>query len=229
MGILKIVMEFSPYGVFALMAVTAGKYGTSVIGPLSKFIVTVYSGLILNFILLYLLLYYIFTKKNPLEFIRKISPVWITSFTTCSTAATMPVSIRICEEELALNKDVVGFTIPVGATMNMDGNGLWFGVVAIFVSQLVGIEMSLSQQIIAVLTGVLMTLGSPGIPGGIFVATTIFLTTLGLPVEVIGLLAGIFRVMDMNYHVNVCGSVVVIVIISSISMVKPKSSTVVLN
>lgn len=100
--------------------------------------------------------------------------------------------------------------------MNMDGNGLWYGVVAVFVSQVLGIEMSLYQMFIAVFTGVLMTLGSPGIPGGIFVATTIFLTTLGLPIEFVGLLGGIFRIMDMGITtVNVVGSVVVAAVLDA--------------
>lgn len=216
MKVLNIVLELSPYGVFALMAVTAGKYGTSIIGPLTKFVGTIYLGLFLHMILIYFVLYFVFTKKNPLLFFKKISPVWITSFTTCSTKATMPVSIKVCEEDLNLEKDVVGLTIPVGASMNMDGNALWFGVVAVFVAQLVGVDMSIGEQVVAVSLGVLMTLGSPGIPGGIFVATAIFLTTLGLPIEVIGLLAGIFRIMDMGITtINVVGSVVVASIIGN--------------
>ncbi|MCJ8006482.1 dicarboxylate/amino acid:cation symporter [Lederbergia wuyishanensis] len=216
MKVLNIVLLLSPYGVFALMAVTAGKYGTSVIGPLTKFIGSIYVGLFLQLLLVYFILYFLFTKKNPFQFFKKISPVWITSFTTCSTKATMPVSIKTSEEELKLPKDVVGLTIPLGASMNMDGNALWFGVVAIFVTQLTGLEMSISEQVIAVLLGVLMTLGSPGIPGGIFVATTIFLTSLNLPIEVIGLLAGIFRIMDMGITtINVVGSVVVAAIVGN--------------
>lgn len=214
MKILNIVLEFSPYGVFALMAVTAGKYGTSIIGPLTQFIGTIYLGLFVQVIVVYFVLYYLFTRKNPFVMFKKIKSVWITSATTCSSKATMPVSIRACEEDLNLSKNVVGLTIPVGASMNMDGNALWFGVVAIFVSALAGVELTLTQQLVAVFMGVLMTLGSPGIPGGIFVATAVFLNVLGLPLEVIGLLAGIFRIMDMGITtVNVVGSVVVASII----------------
>lgn len=100
--------------------------------------------------------------------------------------------------------------------MNMDGNGLWFGVVAVFVAQVMGLSMTPAQMFIAVLTGVLMTLGSPGIPGGIIVATTIFLTTLGMPIEFVGLLAGMFRIMDMGITtVNVVGSVVVAAVLDA--------------
>jgi Na+/H+-dicarboxylate symporter len=216
MKVLNIVIETSPYGVFALMAITAGRYGASVLGPLAQFIGTMYLGLVLHLFIVLLGMYWFFVKKNPLTFLKKISPIWVTSFTTCSTKATMPVAMATCEEALGIQKDVVGFTIPLGASTNMDGNALWYGVVAFFVSQLVGIELTLSQQVTAVLLGVLMTLGSPGIPGGIFVATTIFLKTLGLPLEVIGLLAGIFRIIDMGQTtINVLGTVVVTAVIGN--------------
>lgn len=216
MMILKFVMGFTPYGVFALMANTTGKYGTDVLGPLGKFIITIYIGLIIHAFFVYGGMYFVTAKKSPFTFYKKISPVWTTSLATCSTAATIPVSIKVCEEELNLKKDIAGFTIPVGATMNMDGNGLWYGVVAVFVSQVLGLDMSIYQMFIAVFTGVLMTLGSPGIPGGIFVATTIFLTTLGLPIEFVGLLGGIFRIMDMGITtVNVVGSVVVAAVVDA--------------
>ena len=216
MMVLKFVMGFTPYGVFALMATTTGKYGTDILGPLGKFIITIYIGLIIHAFIVYGGMYLAASGKSPVSFYKKIAPVWTTSFATCSTAATIPVSIKVCEDELKLKKDIAGFTIPVGATMNMDGNGLWYGVVAVFVSQVLGIEMSLYQMFIAVFTGVLMTLGSPGIPGGIFVATTIFLTTLGLPIEFVGLLGGIFRIMDMGITtVNVVGSVVVAAVLDA--------------
>jgi Na+/H+-dicarboxylate symporter len=210
MNVLKIVMKFSPIGVFALMAVTMGTYGTSILGPLAKFIGTIYFSIAIHIVIIYFGLYFILTRKNPLTMFRKLSPVLITAFTTCSTAATIPVSLRTCEEELELPKDVVGLTIPVGGTINMDGNGLWYGVVAIFASQIVGISLTPIQMFTGILMGVMMTLGSPGIPGGIFVATTVFLTSLGLPLEIIGMLAGIFRIMDMGLTTtNVLGSAVV--------------------
>lgn len=210
MKILGLVIELSPYGVFALMAVTAGKYGAQVIGPLTKFIVTIYAGIAIHLFVVLFLIYFIFSKKNPWFFLKSVSPVWITSFSTCSTRATMPVSMKTCEQELGVEKDIVSFIIPLGASANMNGNALWYSAVGIFVAQLVGIELTLSQQVTVVLLSVLMTIGSPGIPGGIIVLTTVFLKTLGLPIEVIGLLAGIFRILDMGLTtLNVLGTVVV--------------------
>lgn len=220
MKILVLVIELSPYGVFALMAVTAGKYGTQVVGPLTKFIVTIYAGILIHLVLVLFLFYFVFTKKNPWTFFKSISPVWITSFSTCSTRATMPVSMKTCEQELGVKKDIVGFIIPLGASANMNGNALWYGVAGVFVSQLVGIDLTIAQQVMVVFLGVLMTIGSPGIPGGIIVLTTVFLKTLGLPIEVIGLLAGIFRILDMGLTtLNGLGTVVVTAIVGHIERV----------
>ena len=216
MAFLRLVMKFTPVGVFCLMAKTTGTYGASVLGPLGKFILTIYVGLIIHAVVVYGLLYFSGTKKSPLKFYKDISPVWTTSFSTCSTAATMPVSLRTCEENLHLRKEVSDLTIPLGANMNMDGNGLWYGVVAIFVAQSVGIQMGFGAMLVAILTGVLMTLGSPGIPGGIIVATTIFLQTMGMPIEFVAVLAGIFSIMDMGITtVNCVGSVVVASVVSA--------------
>lgn len=220
MKILVLVIELSPYGVFSLMAVTAGKYGTQVVGPLTKFIVTIYAGILIHLVLVLFLFYFVFTKKNPWTFFKSISPVWITSFSTCSTRATMPVSMKTCEQELGVKKDIVGFIIPLGASANMNGNALWYGVAGVFVSQLVGINLTIAQQVMVVFLGVLMTIGSPGIPGGIIVLTTVFLKTLGLPIEVIGLLAGIFRILDMGLTtLNGLGTVVVTAVVGHIERV----------
>ncbi len=216
MSILKIVMEFTPYGVFALMANTTGLYGSSVFGPLGKFIISMYLGLALHAFLIYGGLYYFSTRKNPFIFLKEIAPIWTTSMATCSSAATLPVSMEICKNKLKLKEDIVGLTIPIGATMNMNGNGVWYGVVTAFVAQIMGFDMSLYQMGMAIFTGLLMTLGAPGIPGGIFVATTVFLSTLGFPIEFVGLLGGIFRIIDIGLTaVNVVGSVVIATVLDA--------------
>lgn len=216
MSFLRLVMKFTPIGVFCLMSNTIGTYGTDVLGSLGKFILTIYAGLIIHVLVVYGILYTVGTKKNFFTFWKDIAPVWTTSFSTCSSAATMPVSMRVCEENLHLRKEVSDLTIPLGANMNMDGNGLWYGVVAIFVAEVIGMDMSISTMVVAILTGVLMTLGSPGIPGGIIVATTIFLQTMGMPIEFVALLAGIFSIMDMGITtVNCVGSVVVASVVSA--------------
>jgi len=225
MKILRLVILISPYGVFALMAVTAGKYGAQVIGPLTKFIIALYVGWILHLALFMFLLYFFFTRQNPWVFFKKVSPIWMTSFSTCSTKATMPIAMETCENKVGISKDIVGFTIPLGASTNMDGSALWYGVVAIFVSQLVGIEMTITQQFMAMFVGVLMTVGSTGIPGGTFVTTAVFLKAMGLPLEVMGLLGGIYRLVDMGLTtMNVMGSVFVTAIIGHLEGARSKNT-----
>jgi Na+/H+-dicarboxylate symporter len=214
MKILGLVIATSPIGVFGLMAITAGKYGVQVVGPLAKFIATMYVGFACHLVLFMFVIYFAFTRRNPFTFFKTISPIWITSISTCSTKATMPIAMATCEEKLGVPKDVVGFTIPLGASTNMDGSALWFGVVGIFVTQLLGINMSLSQQFMTVFVAVLMTMGSTGIPGGTFVTTAVFLRTMGLPLEVMGLLGGIYRIIDMGLTtMNVLGTVFITAIV----------------
>ena len=224
MKILGLVIAVSPVGVFALMAVTAGKYGVQVIGPLAKFILTMYVGFALHLVLFLFVVYFLITRKSPFAFFRSISPIWITSLSTCSTKATMPVSMEVTEHTVGVSKDVVGFIIPLGASTNMDGSALWFGVVALFVSQLLGIEMSVAQQFMTIFVAVLMTMGSTGIPGGTFVQTAVFLRTMGMPLEVMGLLGGIYRIIDMGLTtMNVLGTVFVTAIVGHLEQRRTKS------
>lgn len=216
MSFLRIVMKFTPIGVFCLISKTTGLYGMDVLGPLGKFILAVYIAIFIHAFVFYTGIYTISTKKSPFKFWKSISPVWTTSLSTCSTAATVPVSMRTCEENLKLRKEISDLTIPLGANMNMDGNGLWYGVVAVFVAESVGMDMTIGTMVVAILTGVLMTLGSPGIPGGIIVSTTIFLQSMGMPIEYAALLTGVISIMDMGLTtLNCVGSVVVAATVSS--------------
>jgi len=214
MKILALVVATSPIGVFALMAVTAGKYGVNVVGPLTKFIITMYAGFALHLVLFLFIFYFLLTRKNPISFFRSISTIWITSLSTCSTKATMPVAMEVCEKTAEIPKDICGFVIPLGASSNMDGSALWYGVVAMFVTQMLGIDLSIPQQFMTVFVAVLMTMGSTGIPGGTFVQTAVFLKTMGLPLEVMGLLGGIYRIIDMGLTtMNVLGTVFITAIV----------------
>ena len=213
MKILNLVIQVSPIGVFGLMAVTAGKYGANVIGPLTKFIVTCYVGWALHLVLFMFVIYFLFTRKNPWTFFRGISEIWLTSVSTCSTKATMPIAMSKLEEQ-GIPKSITGFVVPLGASTNMDGSSMWYGVVAIFVAEMIGINMSWTQQLMTLVVGVVLTLGGTGIPGGTFVTTAVFLKTMGLPLEVMGLLGGIYRLVDMGLTtINVLGTVFVTAIV----------------
>ncbi|WP_372713205.1 dicarboxylate/amino acid:cation symporter [Ilyobacter sp.] len=214
--IITIVMEFSPYGIAALMAWTAGKFGTDIFGPLAKFIGSVYLGLILQIVFVYLSSVIIFAKLRPMDYLTKTKPIWLTAFTLCSSAATIPVSLKTAEEDMGLPKKISSFSIPMGATMNMDGNAIWFGVMGVFACQLVGIDVTFSQILQFSILGVILTLGSPGIPGGIFVSTAIFLSSLGLPLEAGAMMIGVFRLLDMGMTAtNTLGDITATTVVSA--------------
>ncbi len=196
--IIMMVMELAPYGIAALMAWTAGKFGADIFGPFARFFASVYIALILQVVCVYLGVVVFFVKLNPLTFLKKVKPVWLTAFTLCSSAATIPVSLRVTEEDLGLPSKITNFSIPLGATMNMDGNAIWFGIMGVFASQIVGLDITFSTILQFSFMGVILTLGSPGIPGGIFVSTTIFLSSFGLPIEAGAMMIGLFRILDMG-------------------------------
>lgn len=196
--IIMMVMELAPYGIAALMAWTAGKFGADIFGPFARFFGSVYTALILQAICVYSGVIFFFVKLNPFTFFKKVKPVWLTAFTLCSSAATIPVSLRVTEEDLGLPPKITNFSIPLGATMNMDGNAIWFGIMGVFASQIVGLDVTFGKVLEFSLMGLILTLGSPGIPGGIFVSTTIFLSSFGLPIEAGAMMMGLFRILDMG-------------------------------
>lgn len=196
--IIMMIMELAPYGIAALMAWTAGKFGADIFGPFAKFFGSVYIALILQVLIVYIGVIFFFVRLNPLTFLKKVKPVWLTAFTLCSSAATIPVSLRVTEEDLGLPTSITNFSIPLGATMNMDGNAIWFGIMGVFASQIVGLDITFNTILQFSFMGVILTLGSPGIPGGIFVSTTIFLAAFGLPIEAGAMMIGLFRILDMG-------------------------------
>lgn len=207
--VIMIVMELSPYGIAALTAVTISKFGASVFGPLAKFVLAYYLTIIAQILLVYLPVLYLFVRIKPLEFIRRSTPIWMTAATTCSSQATLPVEMETAQNELGLPAKLVNFALPLGATMNSDGNAAWFGLMAVFTAQIFGLPMNLGIIVQVAFLGVILCLGTPGLPGGIFVATTIFLTALGFPIEVSAMLMGIFRVIDTGLTVmNTTGDVI---------------------
>ncbi|MBU0972595.1 MAG: dicarboxylate/amino acid:cation symporter [Proteobacteria bacterium] len=207
--IIMMVMELAPYGIAALMAWTAGKFGADIFGPFARFFASVYAALILQVVCVYMGVIFCFVRLNPFTFLKKVKPVWLTAFTLCSSAATIPVTLRVAEEDLGLPSNITNFSIPLGATMNMDGNAIWFGIMGVFAAQIVGMEVTFGTILQFSFMGLLLTLGSPGIPGGIFVSTTIFLSSFGLPIEAGAMMIGIFRILDMGITAtNVVGDIV---------------------
>ena len=214
--LIMLVMGFAPYGIAALTAVSVAKFGSSVFGAMAKFSVGIYLALLFQFLFVHTPFLYLFARIKPQEFLKKSMPIWITSMTTCSSQATLPVEMETSINQMGLPPRIVSFAQPLGATMNMDGNAIWMGLLAVFTAQVYGLPMDFMELVKIVLLGTVLVMGSPGIPGGIFVASTIFLTAMGYPLEIMAMLMGIFRIMDIGMTtMNILGDVVGTVVVSA--------------
>lgn len=207
--ITDIVMQFSPIGVCALMACTVGEYGFSVFGPLAKFILCVFGAQLTVLFTVYSLMLK-FVAKVPLRsFYKKMVPVWLMTASTTSSSGTLPLTTETAEREFGVSSKLTGFTLPLGATINMDGAVVFYAVSAIFVAQVYGVNMSIGQQITLILLTTMVSVGCPGIPGGAIVMLTMLLSNMGLPLAIVGMLAGINRIIDMgDTSLNVTGDMV---------------------
>jgi Na+/H+-dicarboxylate symporter len=210
-----IVMEFSPIGVAALMACSIGEYGLKIFGPLGKFIMTDYLGLLTVIIIMYVPMLK-FIAKIPLGyFFKKVLQIWMVTVSTTSSSGTLPVTIGVTKKRFGVPDEIAEFILPLGATMNMNGAVVYYSAAVMFVSQIYGIHMDLSQQILTIILATIISVGSPGIPGGGIVMTIMLLTTMGLPMEIVGMIAGIYRILDMGHTtLNVTGDVVTSLCIS---------------
>jgi Na+/H+-dicarboxylate symporter len=180
-----------------------------IFGPLGKFILVDYIGLISVIILMYLFMLKFIAKIPLSKFFKSIGKIWVVTASTTSSSGTLPVTISVTKEDFKVKEELAQFTLPIGATMNMNGAVVYYSAAIIFVSQIYGIDMPISQQLLVILMTTLISVGSPGIPGGGIVMTIMLLTTLGLPMEIVGMIAGIYRIIDMGHtSLNVTGDVV---------------------
>lgn len=201
-----IVMEFAPYGVLALIAVTVGKHGISVLVPFAKLILAVYLGVIIHAVVVYSGMVSLIAKMSPLKFFKGFAEATLLAFTTCSSSSTLPVSMRAAQENLGVSPTISSFVLPLGATVNMDGTALYQGICALFVAQAYGIHLGLGGQLTILLTALLASIGTAGVPGAGLVMLSMVLTSVGLPLEGVALIAGIDRILDMaRTAINVTG------------------------
>ncbi|ABV86102.1 dicarboxylate/amino acid:cation symporter [Shewanella pealeana] len=210
-----LVMKFAPYGVFGLMAWVAGEYGVDMLMPLIKVIIAVYIGCFLHVVGFYSFVLVVFAKLNPIQFFKGISNAIAVAYTTSSSAGTLPASMKCASEYLGVNKKISSFVLPLGTTINMDGTALYQGVTALFVAQAFGIDLTWVDYITIILTATLASIGTAGVPGAGLVMLTLVLTTVGLPLEGVALIAGIDRILDMaRTVVNVSGDLVATTVIA---------------
>ena len=215
--IVDIVMRFAPFGVLALMAALVVDFSgdADIFRALGMYMVTVTLGLFLLIIGLYPSLMRLFGGMGIVKFLRGILPAQLVAFTTSSSAATLPVTLKQVTEELKVSKPIANFVLPVGVTINMDGTSCYQAIAAVFIAQVFGIDLTLVQQLTIVLTATLASIGTPGIPGGSIVMLIIVLNSVGLPVEGLALILGVDRPLDMlRTVVNVTGDSTVSTIVA---------------
>jgi len=221
--IVGFIMLIAPYGVFALMASLiveiAGENPDSAVVlllALLKYSLVVIGGLLIMVFLIYPLILKSFTKINYLDFFKAIRPAQLLAFSTSSSSATLPVTMRQVENEIGVSEEVSSFVLPLGATINMDGTSLYQGVAAVFIAQALGMDLSLVQQLTIVLTATLASIGSAGVPGAGLIMLIIVLESINVPAAGIALIIAPDRILDMfRTVVNVTGDAAVCCIVAS--------------
>jgi proton glutamate symport protein len=206
--IVDLIMRFAPIGVLALMGALVVDYSgdADIFTALGMYMFTVTIGLFLLILGFYPLLMRFFARIRIIDFFRGILPAQLVAFTTSSSAATLPVTLKQVINELKVPKPIANFVLPVGVTINMDGTSCYQAIAAVFIAQVFGIDLTLIQQLTIVLTATLASIGSPGIPSGSIVMLIIVLNSVGLPVEGLALILGVDRPLDMlRTVVNITG------------------------
>lgn len=205
----SIVMEFSPIGVFAIMAWVAGTFGIAVLIPLIKFLVAYYLACIVHVVVVYCGMLWGLAGLSPLPFFRGMSDAIMVAFSTCSSSATLPVSLHCAQKNLGVSKNMARFVLPLGSTINMNGAALYQGMSALFIAQAYDITLPWNSIATVLVTATLSAIGAAGIPGTGFIMLSIVVSSVGLPLEGLALLAGIDRIREMGSTVlNVLGDVV---------------------
>lgn len=213
--ITAIVMKTAPLGIFALIAVTAAKYGPAVLAPFAKVIFAIYLGCILQMLLVYSGLIAGIVHKSPMWFFSGVREAMLAAFVTRTSAGVLPISMDNVQNKLGVSENVSSFVLPLGATINMDGTAIYEGVCALFIAQAFGIDLSLGAQLGILMTATLASIGTAGVPGAGLIMLSMVLLSAGLPIEGMALVAGIDAVLDMaRTCVNVTGDMCVSAVIA---------------
>jgi Na+/H+-dicarboxylate symporter len=208
-----LILLVAPYGIGALMAVTIGRYGSELFGPMARFIAGV-TAAHLVMILLYMVLLRLFSTRRPWDFLRETWSVWATTISTTSSLASLSVGLDVAEQ-MRLPRSIYAFTLPLGAQINKDGTAAMLSAVVIFTMQAAGVPMTAGDLFTVVLMGFLLSAGSGGIPGGGFVVALIMVEAFSLPLELAVIVGGIYRLIDMgNTTANIMGDMVGTVILA---------------
>lgn len=217
MRIVGWIMKLAPLGIFALLTTLIATQNLELLSTVGGFIVLVFATTLFHAVVVLPLILYLFTKKSPLWFWRGAREALVTAFATSSSSATVPVTLRCVEDNLRVRKNIAGFVVPLGATINMDGTALYEAAAALFVANLVGIELTLAQQLIVFCTAMVASMGAPGVPSAGMVTMVMVLQSVGLPAEAIAILLPIDRLLDtIRTAVNVQGDMIGSVVVDSL-------------
>ena len=214
MRMVSVMMSLAPYGVFALLAKLFATMGIGTILDLAAYFFTVLGVLVLHGALTYGLMVKAFTGLSPVPMFQKMRRVWAFAFSTASSGATLPITLRTVEKGLGVRNSVAGFTVPLGATINMDGTAIMQGVATVFIAQAYGIDLTLSTFVTVILTATLASIGTAAVPGVGLITLALVLEQAGLPLEGIALIIGVDRLLDMvRTAVNVTGDAAVSLVV----------------
>lgn len=211
-----VIMQIAPYGVFALVAAVVADFGLGILLLLIKYCVAVLFGLLIYMLVVYSAILKFLARTGVRRFFRGIRPAQLVAFSSSSSAATLPVTMKCATENLGVAPSVASFMLSVGASINMDGTALYQGVAAVFIAQFYGLNLDFGQQLMVVLTATLASLGTVGIPGAGVVMLAMVLRSIGVPLEGIGVIMGVDRFLDMcRTAVNVTGDSVCMMVIAA--------------
>ena len=197
MKIMMMIIEFTPYGVFCLMANVVAVNGPSIVGTLAIVIGVAYIGYIIHVVVVYGLSVKFLSGMSPIAFFKGLAPAMICAFTTTSSNATLPLNIECCNE-MGAEPEISSFVLPLGATINMDGTAIYQAVCAVFIACCYGVDLTLAQMAMIVLTATLASVGTAGVSGAGLIMLAMVLTSVGLPVEGIAIIAGVDKLFDMG-------------------------------
>ncbi len=215
MKVVQIVMAFAPIGVFCLICKTFTEQGIGLFIPVLTYVLVLVAALLLHLFGTLMLFLKVFSGLNPIIFLKKIRPAQIFAFSTASSNATIPVTLRCVTERMGVNNSVASFTVPFGATINMDGTAIMQGVATVFLANVYGIDLGVGGYLTVIAMAVLASIGTAGVPGVGLVMLTMVLSQVGLPLEGIALILGVDRLMDMiRTAVNISGDAVVTAIVA---------------
>ena len=220
-SLIGMIMQISPIGIFFLMGSSFGKYGAGIFTSMAVLVLTYYAACLAPVLVVYGGFLMIFAHINPFRFIKDSAELWIYTLSTCSSIASIPINMKVAKKKFGIPDYISSFTIPLGSQMNTDGSVLLYSCVILFISQMIGHPMNIVQLVNTIFISTIMSMGGGGIPGSGIVKLMVVVQAVGLPIEVVGVIAAFYRLFDMGTTTNNCiGDLVGTVIVGKAELKK---------